>query len=162
MHTCLIPSPIQESWILIDNSWQNYTVQLHNTILLIFHKDLSGAVQCERKAAQMRVRCKYLFRFESRWYPGILLQGTAWVIVWGWVPLEVVHQLGDRLLHLYRHGCHCMLLTTTLTVHTDLPIMDKHKTKSVCQTSVIGRLHLYVNVQWNKSLRNKNSSYLSF
>lgn len=67
----------------------------------------------------------YLLRFESRWHPGVLLQGAAGVVVRGGVSLEVVHQLGDRLLHLYGHGCHCMLLAATLTVHTDLPAVDK-------------------------------------
>lgn len=71
---------------------------------------------------------QYLFWFESWWDPGVLLQRTPRVIVGRRVPLEVVHQLCDRLLHLYGHDCHCMILTATLTVHTDFPTGTKPNT----------------------------------
>lgn len=110
------------------------TIQLDCQQLTKLHKisdiNLGSAVQCNCEVAQMSVRCQYLLRFESRWNPGVLLQGTAGVVVRRGVPLEVVHQLGDRLLHLYRHGCHSMLLTATLTVHTDLPTMEKHRERA--------------------------------
>lgn len=64
---------------------------------------------------------KYLLGFESGRDPGVLLQRAARVVVRGGVPLEFVHELGDRLLHLHGHGRHCMLLTATLAVRADLP-----------------------------------------
>lgn len=67
---------------------------------------------------------KYLLRFESGRDPGVLLQRAARVVVRGGVPLEFVHELGYRLLHLDGHGCHCMLLPATLAVHADLPAED--------------------------------------
>ncbi len=54
----------------------------------------------------------YLLRTEAGGNPGVFLQCTSRVIIRGGVPLEVVHQLGDGLLHLQRHGCHNMLLYT--------------------------------------------------
>lgn len=58
------------------------------------------------------VQLVYLLRTEARGNPDILLQCTSRVIIRGWVSLEVVHQLGDGLFHLQRHGCHNMLLYT--------------------------------------------------
>lgn len=54
----------------------------------------------------------YLLRTEARGDPDIFLQCTSRVIIRGGVSLEVVHQLGDGLFHLQRHGCHNMLLYT--------------------------------------------------
>lgn len=81
-------------------------------------------------------RAKYLLGFESRRHPGVLLQRAARVVVRGGVPLEFVHQLGDRLLHLYGHGCHCMLLTATLAVGADLPV-EGHGTERSVRAGVL-------------------------
>lgn len=54
----------------------------------------------------------YLLRTEAGWNPDVFLQSASGVIIRGGVPLEVVHQLGDGLLHLQRHGCHNMLCCT--------------------------------------------------
>ena len=53
-----------------------------------------------------------LLRTEAGGNPDVLFQRTSRVIIRGGVPLEVVHQLGDGLFHLQRHGCHNMLLYT--------------------------------------------------
>lgn len=98
----------------VERSFPRKTHQQHRAILQIW-----TVLVCEG------AKSKYLFWFEAWWDPGVLLQGAARVVVRGGVPLEVVHELGDRLLHLDRHGCHCMLLPTTLAVHTDLPGRDK-------------------------------------
>lgn len=54
----------------------------------------------------------YLLGTKAGGDPGVLLQCTSGVIIGGGVPLEVIHQLGDGLLHLQRHGCHNILLQT--------------------------------------------------
>ena len=63
----------------------------------------------------------YLFRLQSWGNPGVLLQGTAWVIVWGRVPLEVKHEFADGLLHRQGHRRHHVLLLRALAVQADLP-----------------------------------------
>jgi len=83
---------------------------------------------CDQACDQ--VRCWYpagiyLLWLEAGGYPSVLFQGAAGVVVGGGVPLEVVHELGDRLLHLHGHGRQCMLLSPTLTVHTDLPEVEE-------------------------------------
>lgn len=60
----------------------------------------------------VKLACLYLFRAETRGNPDVFLQCTTRVIIGGWVSLEVVHQLGDGLFHLQRHGCHNMLRYT--------------------------------------------------
>ena len=65
--------------------------------------------------------CCDLLRFEARGDPGVLLGSTARVVVGDGVSLEVRHQLHHHPLQLTRHGTHSMLLTHTLTMHTDLP-----------------------------------------
>lgn len=67
----------------------------------------------------------YLFRLQTRRDPGILFQGTAWVIIWGRIPLKVKHEFADGLLHLQRHHCHHVLLLGTLAVQADLPAGSK-------------------------------------
>lgn len=64
-------------------------------------------IMCEKV-----VQLVYLLRTEARGNPDVLLQCTSRVVIRGWVSLEVVHQLGDGLFHLQRHGCHNMLLYT--------------------------------------------------
>lgn len=54
-------------------------------------------------------------------HPGILFRGAARVVVRYGVPLEVRHQLHHHSLQLAGHRANHMLLTHTLTVHTDLP-----------------------------------------
>ena len=70
---------------------------------------------CHPKICDLRgkdVELVYLLRTEGGGDPGVFLQRAARVVVRGGVPLEVVHQLGDGLFHLQRHGCHNMLLYT--------------------------------------------------
>lgn len=71
---------------------------------------------CDRKGEEVgflwELVVVYLLRTEARGNPDILLQCTSRVIIRGRVSLEVVHQLGDGLFHLQRHGCHNMLLCT--------------------------------------------------
>lgn len=67
----------------------------------------------------------YLFRLQPGRDPGVLLQGTAWVVIWGRVPLEVKHEFADGLLHLQGHHRHHVLLLRALAVQTDLPASSK-------------------------------------
>lgn len=79
-----------------------------------------------------------LFRLESRWDPGVLLRGTARVVVRDGVSLEVGDQLRHHLLQLARHRTHGMLLSHTLAVHTDLPV----ETGTGLKTSLLGQYKL--------------------
>lgn len=90
------------------------------------HRTLKDEQRCRKLSGG-----KYLLGLESGRDPGVLLQGAARVVVRGGVPLEFVHELGDRLLHLHGHGGHCMLLAATLTVRADLPAEDRGTERSV-------------------------------
>lgn len=64
----------------------------------------------------------YLFGLEPRWDPCVLLGGAARVIVGDGVSLKVRYQLRHHLFQLARNWTHCMLLSNTLAMHTDLPV----------------------------------------
>ena len=81
------------------------------------------------KICEKVVGLRYLLRTEAWGHPHVLLQGTARVVIRSGVSLEVVHELGDGLLHLQRHGCHYMLLYTK-PQWTQVPLSRKQRQRS--------------------------------
>lgn len=63
----------------------------------------------------------YLLGLETGRNPGIFLQSTARVIVGRGVPLKVVHELVDGLLHFQRHHGGGVILAWALAMQADLP-----------------------------------------
>lgn len=62
----------------------------------------------------------YLFGFESRWYPGVLFQWAATIIVWGGVAFRVVMVPRQTAVMVYMTR-HVMWLWRTFTVLADFP-----------------------------------------
>lgn len=85
----------------------------------------TGNINTKAKPQPPSRREWYLFRLQPGRDPGILLQGAAWVVIWGRVPLEVKHEFADGLLHLQGHHRHHVLLLRALAVQTDLPTSSK-------------------------------------
>lgn len=76
---------------------------------------------CLHSASALHPGC-YLFGLEPRWDPCVLLRGAARIIVRDGVSLKVWYELRHHLFQLARNWTHCMLLSHTLAVHTDLPV----------------------------------------
>ena len=73
---------------------------------------------------QGHIMTSHLFRFQSGWYPGILLQGAATVVVRGGVALGVVIESCQAPI-VVDVTCHVMWLRRTFTVLADFSVKYK-------------------------------------
>lgn len=107
-------------------------------------------------------RLRYLLRTEAWGDPHVLLQCTPRVVIRSGISLEVVHELGDGLLHLQRHGCHYMLLYTEHLSGHRFPCQgngekevecyfetSNHKIPFLTMERVKKKLNLLKNIWWH-------------